>query len=56
MHFIVNLLFGLLAFFVVRYVAGLVLPEGNDKDKIVVVLAFIAAIVVFFANFAVNIN
>lgn len=52
MHLILNLLIALLAFFLVRYVASLVMPEGRDTDRLVTVIAVIAAILVFFANFA----
>lgn len=49
---LVNLLFAFLAFFIVRYIGGMVTPEGQDKDKIVTVVAVIVAILVFFANIA----
>lgn len=52
MSFLVNLLFAFLAFFLIRYVGNMVAPDGQDKDKIVVVVAVIVAILVFFANFA----
>ena len=56
MNFLINLLLAFLAFFVVRYIGGMVTPEGQDKDKIITIVAIIAAIVVFFANFAVQIR
>lgn len=49
---LVNLLFAFLAFFIVRYIGSMVTPEGQDKDKIVTVVAVIVAILVFFANIA----
>lgn len=55
MGLLLNLLFAFLAFFVVRYIGGMVAPEGQDKDKIVTVVAVIVAIVVFFANLAASI-
>lgn len=52
MLILLNLLFAFLAFFVTRYVGNMVAPEGQDKDKIVTVVAVIVAVVVFFANLA----
>lgn len=52
MNLLLNLLFAVLAFFAVRYIGGMVAPEGNDKDKIVTVIAVVAGILVFFANLA----
>lgn len=49
---LLNLLFAFLAFFIVRYVASLVVPEGKDKEKIINIVAIIIAIVVFFLNLA----
>lgn len=54
-QFFLNLLFALLAFFLVRWLATLVFPEDNangDRLKIVNIVALLVAIVVFFANFA----
>ena len=51
MEFLVNLLFAVLAFFVVRYIGNMVAPEGSDKDKIVTIIAVIVAVVVFLANY-----
>lgn len=53
-HFLVNVLLALLAFFLTRYVALMVVPEGQDRDKIVTIIAILVAVVVFFANFAVK--
>lgn len=53
---VLNLLFAFLAFFVVRWIGGAVTPEGQDRDKIVTVVAVIVAILVFFANLAVRIT
>lgn len=55
MHFLLNLLFALLGFFIARYLLLMVLPEGADKDKIATIIAIVVAVVVFFANFATNI-
>lgn len=52
---LVNLLLAFLAFFVVRYISSMVVPEGDDKDKIVNIVAIVVAILVFFANFAASI-
>ncbi len=52
MDFLLNLLFAFLAFFIVRWVGGMVAPEGRDQDKVVTIVAVIVAILVFFANFA----
>ena len=52
MNLLLNLLFAVLAFFAVRYIGGMVAPEGNDKDKIVTVIAVVVGILVFFANLA----
>jgi uncharacterized membrane protein YhaH (DUF805 family) len=53
---IINLILAFLAFFVTRYVGNMVAPEGQDKDKIVTIVALLLAIVTFFANFAVRIQ
>lgn len=53
---ILNLLFALLAFFIVRYLASLVVPEGNDRSKIINIVAILVAVVVFFANFAASLS
>lgn len=47
---IVNLILGLLAFFVVRWICDQLLPEGQDKPKIAVALGLLAGILVFLAN------
>jgi ABC-type Na+ efflux pump permease subunit len=49
---LLNLLFALLVFFLVRYIGGMVAPEGNDKDKLVTVVAVMLAVAVFLLNFA----
>ena len=49
---LINLIFAFLAFFIVRYVGSLVVPEGADRDKIINIVGILAGIVVFFANFA----
>lgn len=51
-QFLINIVLGLLAFFVVRYVASLIAPTGRDSDKIINIIALLVGIVVFFANFA----
>lgn len=51
MEFLLNILFAVLAFFVVRYVGLMIAPEGADVPKVVTVIAVIVAIVVFFADF-----
>lgn len=56
MILLLNLLFAFLAFFVVRYLGNMVAPEGQDKDKIVTVVAVIVAIIVFLANFAAQVR
>lgn len=43
---LLSILFALLAFFVVRWGADAVLPDGKDKDKIGMVAAIIVAILV----------
>ena len=53
---LLNLLFAILAFLVVRYLGSLVVPDGKDKEKIVNVIAVIVGIVVFFANLAVQLK
>jgi len=50
--FFVNLIIAALAFFLVRYLLSLIVPEGKDKDKIVNIVALLTAIVVFFSNLA----
>ena len=49
---LLNLLFAFLAFFIVRYIGSMVVPNGADKDKIVNIVGILAGLVVFFANFA----
>jgi hypothetical protein len=49
---ILNILFALLAFFAVKYIGGMVAPEGQDRDRIIVIIAIIVAVLVFFANLA----
>lgn len=56
MIFLVNILFAILAFFVVRYIGASIAPEGPDKVKVLTVIALIVAIVVYFANFATQIG
>jgi hypothetical protein len=56
LQILLNLLFAFLAFFIVRYIGGMVAPEGQDKDKIITIVALVVGIVVFFANFAVQLN
>lgn len=56
MNLLLNLLFAFLAFFIVRWLGSMVAPEGQDKEKAVTVVAVIIAIVVFFANFAVQVR
>ena len=56
MDFIINLILGLLAFFVARYIANMVLPDGADKDKIAIIVGLLAGIIIYFANFAVQIH
>jgi hypothetical protein len=51
MELLVNLLFGLLAFFGVRWIAG----QVGVPDPIGTIIAVIVAIVVFLANFAVQV-
>lgn len=53
---IINLILAFLGFFVTRYIGNMIAPEGQDKDKIVTVVAVLVAIVVFFSNFAVRIQ
>ncbi len=50
MDLLINLLLAFLAFFVVRWIGSAVAPEGQDKDKIVLIVAIIVALVVFFAD------
>lgn len=50
--FLVNVLLGLLAFFLTRYIALMVVPEGQDRDKIVTIVAILVGVVVFLADFA----
>lgn len=52
---LINLLLAFLGFFITRYIGNMVAPEGQDKDKIVTIVALIVGIVVFFANFAAQI-
>lgn len=52
LEILLNLLFAFLAFFVTRYLGGLVTPEGQDRGQIITVVAVIVAVIVFFANFA----
>lgn len=52
MHLLVNILFAILAFFVVRWLGSLVMPNGQDKGNVINVIAVIVAIVVFLTNFA----
>lgn len=49
---LINLLLAFLGFFITRYIGNMVAPEGQDKDKIVTIVAILVAVVVFFANFA----
>lgn len=56
MNFLLNLLLAFLAYFVVRWIGASVAPDGQDKDKIVTVVAVIVAIVVFFADLATQIR
>jgi hypothetical protein len=49
---LLNLLFAFLAFFIVRYIGTMVVPDGADKDKIVNIVGLLVGVVVFFANFA----
>lgn len=53
---LLNLLFAVLAFLIVRYVASLVMPtepkRPQDRETIINIVALIAAVVVFFLNFA----
>ena len=51
-NILVNLLFAFLAFFVTRYIGNMVAPDGQDKDKIVTIVAILVAILVFVANLA----
>lgn len=53
---LINLLIAFLAFFIVRYLAAMVTPEGQDRDKIITIVAILVAVVVFFANFAARIS
>lgn len=52
---ILNLLIAFGMFFVVRYVGSLVVPEGQDRDRIINVIAVIIGVLVFFANWAATI-
>jgi hypothetical protein len=52
---LINLIIAFLGFFIVRYIGNMVAPEGQDKDKIITIVALVVGIVVFFANFAANI-
>lgn len=52
MLILINILFGILAFFVTRYIGAMVAPEGQDRDKIVTIIAIIVGVLVFFANLA----
>lgn len=52
MIFLLNLLFALLAFFVVRYIGSMITPEGQDRTQIITIIAIIVAVVTFFANLA----
>lgn len=45
----VNLLLAFLAFFVTRWIGSMVAPEGQDKDKVVTVVAVVVAILVFLS-------
>lgn len=56
MDFLLNLLFGFLAFFVVRWVGSMVIPDGQDSGRIVTVVAVIVGIIVFLADFAVQVR
>lgn len=49
---ILNVLFAILVFFIVRFVGSLVTPDGQDRDKVINAVAVIVAVVVFIANFA----
>lgn len=52
MEFLLNVLFAVLAFFVTRWVGAQIAPEGQDTPKIVVIIAIIVAVLVFFADLA----
>lgn len=51
-EFLLNVLLAFLALFAVRYVGTKIMPEGEDKDKILWIIALIVAVVVFLLNFA----
>lgn len=54
---LLNLLFAALAFFLVRWIVGLVLPDDmRDKEKVVTILGVLSAVIVFFLNLSVNIH
>lgn len=56
LQFLLNLLFGGLAFFVARYIVELVSPDDlKDKAKIATIVGLIAGVIVFALNFAANI-
>lgn len=52
LHLLLNILFGLLAFFLTRLIGSMVVPEGRDAGQAVTIVAIIVGIIVFFANFA----
>lgn len=49
---LVNLLLAFGTFFAVRWLGSMIAPEGQDRDKLVTVVAVIIAVIVFFADLA----
>lgn len=53
---LLNLLFAALAFFIGRWLLGLILPDDmRDKEKVTTIVGVILAVIVFFLNFAASI-
>lgn len=53
---LINLLFAFLGFFLTRWIGSMVVPEGQDRDRVVTIVAILVAIIVFFANFAARLS
>lgn len=56
MNLLINLLVAFLVFFIVRYIGTMVAPEGQDKDKIVTIVALICAVLVYLSGPAASIH